>query len=112
LTLLSQISFPQCTSRTKLAFSIQSSVICFFCGIPGHLEKDCHKKKKVSEQAKRNRAKMQEKKTKEAKESTTLEQVTRQLLNLQAMQVYSLPLIGSRPEHQLTGTLTQVPLHT
>jgi transposase InsO family protein len=35
--------------------------LCYFCGAPGHLEKDCHKKKKASEDAKKNTSYWKEK---------------------------------------------------
>ena len=59
----------QITSH-NISFYTQSSASnsgCFFCGGPNHFEKDCHKKKKASEQAKRNRGKGQ--KGKEAQSS-------------------------------------------
>jgi hypothetical protein len=50
-----------------------SSIICSFCGIPGHLEKDCFKRKKASEQAKERVKGRGKKNVKEAKETSTTE---------------------------------------
>src|SRR5918992_2828554 len=44
------------SSSSSLALQTLANVLCSFCGIPGHLEKDCYKKKKASEEAKKNTA--------------------------------------------------------
>jgi hypothetical protein len=65
----------QIDTSTLAYVSQLSSILCSFCGIPGHLEKDCHKKKKASEQAKeRTKNRVPGKKyTKEAKETSPAE---------------------------------------
>jgi hypothetical protein len=50
-----------------------SSIICSFCSIPGHLEKDCYKRKKASEQAKERVKGRGKKNVKEAKETSAAE---------------------------------------
>src|SRR6266536_4243576 len=48
-------------SSSPLALQTLANLLCYFCGAPGHLEKDCHKKKKAAEEAKKNTAYWKEK---------------------------------------------------
>jgi hypothetical protein len=41
------------SGSSTLALTALSAVICYFCGGTGHMEKDCHRKQKASEEAKK-----------------------------------------------------------
>jgi hypothetical protein len=116
-------------SGTSHALHTMASFACFFCGGP-HMEKDCPRKKKASEEAKKQEA---AEKGKEPNKSFKRKQKAKQRhmsyqlkslklkramllkLNLLVMQVlFSLPLIalsGLSLELLLIGTRTQVQHH-
>src|SRR5882724_5457072 len=102
---------------------VSKSVVCGFCGCPGHTEEMCYKKRNASckamEEVKAGNQKGKNKKKGQgAKQATTDENgETAQIGELQEMQV---PLSLTSPAlllHSwlrlvLTGLQTQVPLHT